>query len=230
MIEVNLLPGGKKRQAGGPKFGLSLPSIPALNKIDRWIAAAVAVGVGGAAFLVWLFMGLGPREEEIRLAEEKALADSANYSDLIQRTNALLARKDSVALRVSVIQEIDQNRYVWPHIMDEVARALPDFAWIESVGVLDSDSPDPQVHLVGRAGNYQAITVFMEQLEASPWIRNTTFKSSTQVILEGQTLHSFDLEFDYEQPPLEYLETVPLLDAPADTAAAAAPASPRPGR
>ncbi len=211
MIRVNLLPGGKK---GPSRSGLpiSLPSIEGLPT-DRWVLGSAAVGAVVLLLAGWLFFSVGSRHGELETALEGAREDSVRYADLIQRTEQLTARRDSIAEKVEIIQEIDQGRYVWAHIMDEVARALPDYTWINSVRQV-SESPSPTIRIDGMAGNNFALTRFMNDLQASPFLGDVNFRSSEQEVVgeaaNQQVVFRFVLEATYRQPPAEYLETVPL--------------------
>lgn len=232
MIEVNLLPGGKKRGAGkGPSFSLSSISMPDIGGLpeDRWVlgsGAVVALVVIATGYLYWSLSG---QVSEVEAAVEEAVADSARYADLIQQAEQLRARRDSIAQRVEIIQEIDQERYVWPHIMDEVARALPEYTWLTGL-VQTSLGQELQLRITGMAGNNFALTTFMENLEASPFIRGVTLVN-TQLTVQSadgvsRSVNEFTLEAAYEDPPLEMLETVPLFESgpPAlDTAGAEGP-------
>lgn len=215
MIRVNLLPGGKKG-SGGPKFSFELPSIGGLPT-DKWVLSAAALGIVVLAGIAYLYMTTTSRIEELDLQVEEAVRDSARFADLIEQTDRLQARRDSIAEKVAIIQEIDQDRYIWPHIMDEVARALPDFVWLSGL-VQVARAGQLEFQVSGRAGNNFALTRFMENLEASPFIRNVSFISTTQV-LEGRSepgggrlVNEFQLEAAYEQPGSELLETVPLFE------------------
>ena len=50
MIEVNLLPGGKKRAARRPTFSLKLPTVEGAPR-DPWVLATVGVVLGGVALV-----------------------------------------------------------------------------------------------------------------------------------------------------------------------------------
>jgi hypothetical protein len=138
LIEVNLLPGGKKRSSKGGSFSprAGLPSLKlgggGLPGDPYTIFAAVA---GGLSVLVmaWLFFSVRGDREETQVLLDEAVQDSIRFADLIERTNQLTARRDSIAQRVSIIQEIDAGRYIWPHVLDEVARALPDYTWLREI-------------------------------------------------------------------------------------------------
>jgi Tfp pilus assembly protein PilN len=216
LIEVNLLPSGKRRAARRPKLSFTLPSAGGLPK-DRWTLLSgllVLALVLGAAFLY--FTTLGERGD-LTVAVERAASDSARYADLIEKNAALMARRDSIAQRVAIIQEIDGDRYVWPHIMDEVARALPNQLWLTNLFQV-SQGDDLRFRVFGRAGNNTALTQFMDNLSSSLFIRNVSLISTEQVIeTDAQTsrvVHSFQLEAFFDRPPLELLETTPLFEAP----------------
>lgn len=226
MIEVNLLPGGKKRQARrGVSF--SLPKFGGggggggLAQADRFMLGAVAVMVLALGFIVWRYLGVSGDREEVSVALEEAVQDSTRFADLIARTNELTARRDSIAQKVSIIQQIDQDRYTWPHVMDEVARALPDYTWL--TGITQVTDQPLSMRIEGRAGNNFALTVFMEQLEASPFLEGVRLLGSQQGVEESgdgrQVVTQFQLEAGYAQPPMEFLQTVPLFggDVPVST-------------
>ena len=224
MIQVNLLPGGKKRQARGRKLAFTLPKFSGVSQ-DRWVLVAAAVGALVLLGSAFLYFSLSSDREEVQVAYDEARQDSARYADLIARTNSLIARRDSIVQKVGIIQEIDQGRYVWPHLLDEISRAVPDYTWLTEIQQVSSGA-EPRVRIAGQAGNNFALAVFMRELEASPFLRSVRLSSTQQQLVnfgvEGQQLvYIFDLEVSYEQPPMEFLETVPLLGAPTEAEAAA---------
>jgi Tfp pilus assembly protein PilN len=240
LIEVNLLPGGAKRSkkggGGGAGFKLKLPQIGGLPS-DRWILGSSAVVVVVLATVAFFFMKVRGDRDEAQLALDQQVQDSARFADLIARTQLLTARRDSISQRVGIIQQIDQNRFVWAHVLDEVARALPDYTWMTQLSQVSSDPIS--VRLTGQAGNNFALTVFMEQLESSPFLQNVTLIQSNQEFAgqgttSQQVVQGFILEVSYLQPPVEFLQTVPLFEGAgetqtqtADSTAAPAGAPPR---
>lgn len=218
MIEVNLLPGGGKRFRKGKRSGgglkLKVPSFSSLP-VDRWILGSASLTIVVLALVAWLFMGIRSQRAEAQVALDEAQRDSARFSDLIARTQLLTARRDSIGVRVGIIQKIDQDRFIWAHVMDEVARALPDYTWLAEMSQVSTDPIT--VRLAGQAGNNFALTVFMEQLEASPFLQGVTLiQSSQEVVGQGgptqQTVQGFQLEVTYVQPPMDFLQTVPLFE------------------
>lgn len=218
MIEVNLLPGGKKRSSRGRGFSLKGISLPRFGggggfPADPYILGAVGAGVVAAAVVAWLFLGVRGDREELQVALDSEVQDSVRFADIIERTNQLTARRDSIGQRVAIIQEIDAGRYVWPHVLDEVARALPDYTWLRSVVQIQGDPI--QIRISGGAGSNFAITQFMRALEGSPFLRGVVLERTEQAQSgdnRADIIYEFDLFVNFEPPPLDELETVPLFD------------------
>jgi Tfp pilus assembly protein PilN len=221
LIEVNLLPGGKKRSAKGRGLSLSALSLPKFGGgggggalSDPYIVSAVGAGVLTLAVVGFLFFSVRGAREDTQVALDAAVQDSVRFADLIRRTNQLTARRDSIAQRVGIIQQIDAGRYIWSHVMDEVGRALPDYTWLREV--VQSGTDPLQIRISGRAGNNYAITRFMQNLEASRFLRNVQLERSEQMQSEQDRrdiVYEFALTVSYDQPPLGELETVPLFES-----------------
>jgi len=211
LIEVNLLPDGKKRTSRGGGIKFSLPKMGNLPT-DPYTMAAVASGLLSAALVAWLFLGVRADLEEVMVQEDEALQDSIRLAETIERTNALIARRDSISARVEIIQQIDAQRYVWPHILDEIGRALPDYTWMTEIVQTSGGSP-LQFRIAGQAGSLFAVTNFMENLERSPFFRGVKLLRTEQAASAGSQsdiVNVFEFTLSFEPPPLEELETVPL--------------------
>ena len=218
MIEVNLLPNVKRRGKKAARTGPSLKALK-LPSFDRMLAFIVLAWIIGLGALAWLFMGTRSAAAELTEQIDTAVADSTRYATTIAQTNELRARRDTIAMKLEVIQSIDEGRYTWPHILAEISRALPDYTWLEGVSQIDG-GPAPSFQIDGRTGNNFALTRFMSNLEASPFIRGVRLLSTTQVS-EGPegaevTLHQFMLEARFEEPAPDQIETVPLFAADAE--------------
>ena len=218
MIQVNLIPGGKKKKRAarrGSGSSLSLPSLGGLSG-DRWVIGASLVAVLAISAGVFLSMGLKGEQEETALAIEAAVQDSARYAEIISEVEGLLARRDSIIQRVEIIQSIDEGRYVWPHVLDEVARALPDYTWLTGI-IQSGPPPNLQASVTGQAGNNFAVAEFMTRLTESPFVQSVDLVSSSQAVAEAgtgaqQLVYDFALEVYFQTPEMDVLETVPLFD------------------
>jgi Tfp pilus assembly protein PilN len=145
----------------------------------------------------------------VRLEEQRQ--DSIRLAAIIDQTNALTARRDSIAARVAIIQEIDADRYVWAHLLDEVGAAVPEFVWLGEVAY-SGDNP-LTVRIGGRAGSTFAVTNFMRRLEASRFLSAVQLQDMQLQPSEANAsdlVQTFELMVRFDLPPLEELETVPL--------------------
>jgi Tfp pilus assembly protein PilN len=231
LIQINLLPGGTPKRASAAR-GARTPSLPKVGGDPR-VAA-----VGGAAFLLVILAGLGwwktgAARTELQAAVEREMADSVRLARTISLMETLDARRDTIESKISVIRSVDGRRYVWPHLMDEVSRAVPPFTWLTKLATSDdaeaapapaapadtakkvsaapAEPEGPAFSVEGAAGSTQALTRFMKNLELSPMIRDVALVTSEQATTEGRTYLKFTLEARYEQPDSSLLEMVPVL-------------------
>jgi Tfp pilus assembly protein PilN len=137
MLEINLLPGGprKKAVAAGPSVDLTaLITVMKAQLANLWMIGSIAamiIAIGVGAYLFWA-QGHDRTVAEARL--EKAKADSANFSKIVLARNAALAKRDTLLRQVNLIRAIDDDRFIWPHIMEEVSKAIPQYVWITIMG------------------------------------------------------------------------------------------------
>ena len=228
MIEVNLLPGGRKRASKGGGFSFKLPSLSlgggAGEGVDRYVAffaVAAAITIG---YVAWSFMGVRNEHEELQVRLDEQVQDSIRFAALIEQTNQLTARRDLLAQRVEIIQQIDAARYTWPHLLDEIASAVPEYLWLTEV-VYASENP-LTLRVAGRAGSTFAVTNFMRRLEASRFLRNVELQAmqlQPSEANQAELVQVFELQAVFESPPLDELETVPLFDDQSAAAQTAAP-------
>ena len=191
-------------QGGLDAAWLPLLTLLAMAAVGTWVIMLPLTG--------YMFLSDRGRINDLTVSVDGALADSAKYSNIIAANKKLMQRRDTIAQKVNIIQEIDAGRYVWPHIMDELSRALPPYTWLVGVSALPADSTekDPKFRIEGRTGNNFALTKYLQDLEASPFIKNVKL-ASTELIRENDKLvYSFLLEAYYEEPPPDVIQTVPL--------------------
>jgi len=133
MIQINLLP-GKKKKAAGAGFQLRIPDFRALlTQIkDPWlIAAAAAALLCGGMVLYYLY-------ERARLAAldsqlVTATRERKKFDEYITELRRAERLRDSLVAEIGVIRGIDADRYVWPHVLDQISKALPPFTWLVDV-------------------------------------------------------------------------------------------------
>lgn len=229
MISVNLRP-GTKRGKGGPKLSASMDRLKGLGSAikDPLRLVAVLTWVGVAAFLGLTFMNTSSSMSELEPRLASARAEHRRFQDFLQQKRREELVRDSILSQIQTIQQVDGDRYVWPHILDEVSRALPPFTWLVNLAfvpvpppttlaadtaTVKSELPPVQVQLTGRTVDIQGYTRFMRQLEDSPWLDNVTAISANTVVERGRAVTAFVLTATYSKPPIEQVQTVPVAES-----------------
>jgi Tfp pilus assembly protein PilN len=245
MIEINLLPGSGKKARGkssGIALGGVLSGIIAQVK-DPYLMGAAALVILSAVATVGLWGLQQSTSSRLDRELQTAVQDSIRFGLMIKERRKVLAQRDEVLGQLSMIKTIDDNRFTWPHIMDEVSRALPPYTWLTSMaqtsavpappgsepavpaavpgrpaapaGVSPQAAVDtaPQrltFRLIGQTVDIQALTRFMKDLEASPFIEDIQLIKSVTIIVEQREVTEFQLDAAWETPDPSVIRTVPV--------------------
>ena len=220
MITVNLRPGQKRKRAGGggKEFLERFRSLGTRVK-DPMLLAATVVGVVVGGYLIW---GFGSTRRELAVLEprlEQVQDEHKRFEGLLQQKHRAEEIRDSLLTQIHTIRSVDGNRYIWPHVMDEVAKSLPPYTWLTllavqgAVAVADTaDTTDRpmQFRMEGRTMDLQAYTRFLRQLEASPWLQNVTPLEAATVVELERPVTKFTIQAAFKQADSAYIRTVPL--------------------
>jgi Tfp pilus assembly protein PilN len=238
MIEINLLPGtGKKpRNRSGAGINFSGMASGLVSKVnDPLLLSAVASVLVAALVIGGTFWHQRAQSTAVNESLQKAEQDSINYSGVIREQRKAQAQRDSVVAQVNLIKSFDDKRFVWPHIMDEVSRALPPYTWVTSIvqtnttttaqtaapptakggksgpPAVDSTSvPRVQFRVIGNTVDIQALTRFMKVLESSPFVENVQLERSSVILVDGKEVTEFALLAGYQTPDPSAIKTVPV--------------------
>jgi Tfp pilus assembly protein PilN len=218
MIRINLLPGGEKRRGGTgfqlPAFGDLLGKVKdplLLGAIGGWVVALIVVGV-----LHFPQAGALSSVREERTAVE---AEARRFQTLIAQKKRASDTRDSLVVELEAIREIDSDRFVWPHILEEVTKSLPDFTWLVSLEVMAGQLEDPADSLAkppvrfqidGRTSDLSAYTRFVSQLARSPWVRTAEFGAVQSVIEDERPIQAFTVTVTFQVADSSHIRTVPL--------------------
>jgi len=251
MIEINLLPGtkkkGRKGGGGGGGAGVSMPRLDVSAWIESmrerirepWLIGGVAVAVLSLAAIGTMYARQSSRESDLEVATQRAVQDSTRFASVLKEREAAEAKRDTVLRSLNLIRAIDDDRFVWPHVMDEVSRALPPYTWIVSLGftgagqgqqavttvaaapatdagkrrkMLQTAIPRDSVRIrvVGNTVDIQALTRFMTQLESSPFLVQVQLAKSERANDNGKEVTQFQLDMLYSRPEPSQMRRVPL--------------------
>lgn len=238
MITVNLRPDLKRKRARSPLKGLgeSFRGFGARVK-DPLLLVAVLSWVGVLGFLGFVFASTTRDLSALEPQLEQTRAEHKRFKAFLAEKRHQETIRDSLVSQIGVIRTVDGDRYVWPHLMDEVTKALPAYTWLVDLGMAapvaapqpaqqpaargakktaDSVAAAAPVHLPvsftvnGRTVDIQAYTRFLRQLEASPWVADVTPVSAQTVIEKERPVTAFTIRATYRQADSAYVRTVPL--------------------
>jgi Tfp pilus assembly protein PilN len=245
MIGINLLPGTghKVRRGGGgsslPKFDIAASIASLRQRIrDPWMLGAVGATLVAVAAVGLLYTVQSRREAALDEAVQKAVQDSTRYASVLRERERAEAKRDTVLRSLNLIRAIDDDRFIWPHVLDEVSRALPPYTWVVSLGftgtgqaqqainTLGTSAPaaggkkhhvltaiprdSVRIRVVGNTVDIQALTRFMKQLESSPFLEDVQLAKSERASDNGKEVTQFQLDMLYSRPEAELVRRVPL--------------------
>lgn len=221
MIEINLLPGAKKKRGGGAKF--QMPDFKQLATIvkDPWLVAVAAGWAIVALMLAFLYL---PRQHAVKSLEPKlvdARHEAARLQEVLATQGSAQKVKDSLEHQIGIIRTIDRERYIWPHVLDAVTKALPQYTWLDGVEAQaeTGNTPAPgdstggstlNVQITGKSGDIQAVTRFVRNLEESPFLENATQVSTAVVTEGGRDVYTYVIRARYQMPDSTLLTMEPL--------------------
>lgn len=232
MIEINLLPGKKKKAATGAGFKLALPDFQGLLATIKnpWlfvVSAAAIVVIGGGLFA---FIAYSTRLRILNSRLADVQAEKQRFDAVIAQKRQSEKIRDSLVAEINVIRGIDADRYVWPHVLDQITKALPPYTWLTGIsvaggtnvapgtpgataaagGVDSTGVPQVRVWITGSTVDIQAYTTFLRQLAASPWLTDVTPAITSTVVEADRPLTAFNVAVRYRVADSVYIRTVPL--------------------
>ena len=238
MIEINLLPGAARKTKGrGTGFSLKAITAGAASRIrDPYLIGAVASVIAAVGAVGVMHMSQASTADSLEVRELTAVRDSTRYALVLGERRKAESKRDSVLKQLTVIKSIDNDRYVWSHILDEVSRSLPPYTWLKSISQTSqqtvptpapaqakaaaadtSKRKDPErktdplnFRITGHTVDIQALTRFMKMLETSPFLMNVQLARSEMVLLDGREVTEFQLDAGYERPDKSVITTAPV--------------------
>jgi type IV pilus assembly protein PilN len=235
MITVNLRPGQKRKRAGNPFRGM-LDGLSFFRELGSRVKDPLLMGAVGAWVCVVGGLGLIYLNNVRQLYTLEPRLEQARSEN--RRFKAFLADKrrqekirDSLLAQISVIRGVDGDRYVWPHLLDEITKALPAYTWLVDLGFTaappppaaasepgkpgakpdSTEAPKPALtfQITGRTIDIQAYTRFLRQLEASPWIVDVTPVSAQTIVEKERPVTAFSIRASFNRADSAYIRTAP---------------------
>jgi Tfp pilus assembly protein PilN len=235
MITVNLRPDLKRKRARSPLQGV-VEGVRGLgSKVkDPVLLVAVVSWVGVLGWLGTVYIGTAQELAVLKPQLEQTRSEHRRFKAFLAEKRHQETIRDSLVSQIGVIRTVDSDRYVWPHLLNEVTKALPAYTWLVDMGGAEPAAAPPgaqqaapakatdttkaaapevtstQFTMNGRTVDIQAYTRFLRQLEASPWITDVTPVSAQTIVEKERPVTAFVIRATYKQADSAYLRTVPL--------------------
>jgi Tfp pilus assembly protein PilN len=214
MITINLKPGARRERSSSP-MAASLARVKGLGeKIkDPYRLGALALGTAWLGYVGFSHLTASTELSDLEPKLEQARAENQRFRAFLGEKRRLESVRDSIQAQIATIQHVDGDRYVWPHILDEVARAVPPYTWLTDIAfatttavpvVADSTAtvvapPPVQIQVTGRTVDIQGYTRLLRQLEDSPWLVDVTAISANTVVEQNRAVTAFVLRATFER-------------------------------
>lgn len=207
MIEIDLLPGGG-RPADGTSSGAPVPRKPVRVLLrDPWFACSASIVILSAVMATVLLLAGRGRAAELEGAFDRATRDSVRIGIELAKAEQLESRLDSIRDRADIIKRMDSRRYVWPRLLDELARALPEEAWLVQIAQVTADSGQVRFRVEGETLGNLALSRFWDGMESSDFIDGVRLLSTEHLVdpfpasPQSRTGYFFVLEAEYQEGP-----------------------------
>ena len=207
MIEVDLLPGGR---ASGKNIASRNSVAPRPLRIllqDPWILVSGAVIILSVALSAGLLVSGRGRAAGMADAIDSAIRDSTGTAASAGEVGSIESRLDSASARVAMIRDLDAERYIWPRLFDELARTLPEEAWLVQVAQIPALDGRTRFRVEGQTLDNAALSRFWDGMESSDFIRNVRLVSTEHATGPAgdpqglRTTYFFVLEGEYHGAP-----------------------------
>jgi Tfp pilus assembly protein PilN len=238
MITINLRPGQKRKRSGNPLKGV-LDRLSGLRELsakvkDPLLMAAVGAWVVVVAGLGLIYLNNLRQLYTLEPRLEQARSENRRFKAFLADKRRQEKIRDSLLAQITVIRQVDGDRYIWPHLLDEITKALPAYTWLVDLGVTAAASraaqapaqppkskadstadsvaaapPPLQFQINGRTMDIQAYTRFLRQLEASPWIVDVVPVSAQTIVEKERAVTAFTIRATYNRADSAYIRTAP---------------------
>ncbi|MEQ1666828.1 MAG: PilN domain-containing protein [Sulfuriferula sp.] len=180
MIRINLLPYREMQRAARLRHFSALLGVA--------VVAALGVIVLGYLVLDARINTQNQRNDYLKTEITKLDKDIAAIKELKQQTADLLSRKQ-------VVESLQTNRASSVHLLDELARDLPEGIYLKAIKQTGNE-----INLQGFAQSSARVSTLMRNLDASPWLDSSRLVEIKSATVQGLRANEFSLIVNLVQP------------------------------
>ncbi|SFU48632.1 type IV pilus assembly protein PilN [Nitrosomonas eutropha] len=183
MIRINLLPHRElKRKARQQQFA---------------ILAGLTVSLG--MLVIWGVHEMVMDKIDHQNGRNQYLRDEITVLDRqIAEIKSIKEKIQEMLVRKEIVESLQGNRIKVVHMLDEVARQLPEGVYLKSL-----KQTNEHLHLAGYAQSNAGISTLMRHLDASPWLESPLLIEIRAATENGIRLSEFDLNVKLTELPEE---------------------------
>ena len=183
MIRVNLLPHREIRR----------------RRLQRqyFVMLGVVVGVGAAIALL-VHTSLNGSFEDQQKRNAFLQAEIVKLDKEIEDIRKLKEMTASLLARKKVVETLQTGRAEVVHLLDELARQLPDGVYLKGIRQAGS-----RVNINGYTQSQARVSTLMRNLDASPYLENSALIEIKAVPLGATRINEFTLAVSIERPKPE---------------------------
>jgi type IV pilus assembly protein PilN len=178
MIRINLLP----REEVPRQRRVKLPELSTFAPLVLVVVALGAMGIMG------LYQSQKMNALELTIAAEEA--ESRRLAPEIAKIKRLDAQRASLNQRLTVIGELDRDRYFRVHLLDELNRALPEHLWLTRC----EDRGGDLYALEGVTFSNFLVSDFLQNLARSPYFTGLNLEVAERGTIDDVDVVKFKLQ------------------------------------
>ncbi|WJW75688.1 PilN domain-containing protein [Thiohalobacter sp. IOR34] len=159
--------------------------------------------VGGVAVLGALVWGLAHMQMESFIEGQQGRnsflqREIASLNKEIEKIKDLESTKSKLLARMNVIQELQSNRPLSVHLMDELVRTIPDGVYLTAL-----EQKGTLLTLEGKAESNARVSAYMRNIDNSLWLGNPRLEVIETEIIDRRRVAKFTLLATQKTPQAE---------------------------
>lgn len=156
MIRINLLAVDR----GATKRAALIPAAHRVTTAASLILLATALSIG------WWFWSLRQTSQKLDEDLASAEAETRQLRSVVAQVQKFETRRAQLQQRVTLIEQLRRGQTGPVHVLDEIARAVPDRLWLTELA-----QKGDELTLTGMTTSLTGVSDFGANLESSAWFR-----------------------------------------------------------
>ena len=178
-VRINLLPHRELRRAARKREFIFVTA--------GTVIFAIATALLAHTILVGMLESQTSKNKFLKAEIARVDKEIEEIQRLKEQTAALLARKQ-------IVETLQSIRTEAVHLLDQLARQLPDGIFLKTV-----KQSDDKINLIGYAQSNARIATLMRNLDGSPWLANAELVETKAVQLNNVRVNEFSLNIQLKR-------------------------------